>query len=112
MHIVSSLEIIISLFNIFTITCTYYDLIFLFSEYESRFKGNASFREPHRVTSKLTSLEQFLGAKDNPITRGQILDSSKLKEFADDYFKFDENGSKLSRRVEKIVGNGEIAHYE
>ena len=26
----------------------------------------------------------------------QILDSSKLKEFADDNFKFDENGRELS----------------
>ena len=33
------------------------------------------------------------------ITRRQILDSSKLKEFADDNFKFDENGRKLSRGV-------------
>ena len=33
-------------------------------------------------------------------TRRQILDSSKLKEFADDNFKFDENGRKLSKRVE------------
>ena len=32
-----------------------------------------------------------------------MLDSSKLKEFADDNFKFDENGSKLSKRVENIV---------
>ena len=47
-----------------------------------------------------------------PITRRQILDSSKLKEFADDNFKFDENGSKLSRWVENIVGKGEIARYE
>ena len=30
-----------------------------------------------------------------PITRRQILDSSKLKDFADDNFKFDENGIKL-----------------
>ena len=29
-------------------------------------------------------------------TTQQILDSSKLKEFADDNFKFDENGRKLS----------------
>ena len=36
-----------------------------------------------------------------PITRRQILDSSKLKEFADDNFKFDENGRKLSKPVEK-----------
>ena len=47
-----------------------------------------------------------------PITRWQILDSSKLKEFADDNFKFDKNGSKLSKRVENTVGKGEIAHYE
>ena len=50
--------------------------------------------------------------KGQPITRGQILDSSKLKEFADDNFKFDENGSKLSKRVENTVGKGEIARYE
>ena len=31
----------------------------------------------------------------------QILDSSKQKEFDDDNFKFDENGRKLSIRVEK-----------
>ena len=47
-----------------------------------------------------------------PITRRQILDSSKLREFADDNFKFDENGRKLSKRVENTVGKGEIAHYE
>ena len=28
----------------------------------------------------------------NPFPKRQILDSSKLKEFADDNFKFDENG--------------------
>ena len=47
-----------------------------------------------------------------PITRRQILDSSKLKEFADDNFKFDENSRKLSKQVENTVGKGEIAHYE
>ena len=36
----------------------------------------------------------------------------KLKEFADDNFKFDENGKKLSKRVENTVGKGEIARYE
>ena len=46
------------------------------------------------------------------ITRRQILDSSELKEFADENFKFDENGIKLSKRVENIVGKGEIARYE
>ena len=27
-------------------------------------------------------------------------------------FKFDENGGKFSKRVENIVGKGEITHYE
>ena len=36
----------------------------------------------------------------------------KLKDFADDNFKFDENGRKLSKRIENTVGKGEIARYE
>ena len=44
-----------------------------------------------------------------PIPKRQILDSSKLKEFADDNFKFDKNFTKFSRRVENTVGKGEIA---
>ena len=47
-----------------------------------------------------------------PITRRQILDSSKLEEFADNNFKFDENDRKLSKREENTVGKGEIACYE
>ena len=50
--------------------------------------------------------------KVQPITRQQILDSSKLKDFADYNFKFDENGRKLSKWVENTVGKGEIARYE
>ena len=46
------------------------------------------------------------------ITAKQILDSSKLKEFADDNFKFDENGRKLLKQVENTVGKGEIACNE
>ena len=38
--------------------------------------------------------------------RRQILDSSNLKRFAADNFKFDENGRKLSKRVENTVGKG------
>ena len=33
-------------------------------------------------------------------------------EFANNNFKFDENGRKLSKQVENTVGKGEIAHYE
>ena len=47
-----------------------------------------------------------------PITRRQILDSSKLKEFDDDNFIFDQNSGKLSKWVENTVGKGEIARYE
>ena len=35
-----------------------------------------------------------------------------MKEFADDNFKIDANGRKLSEWVENNVGKGEIARYE
>ena len=41
-----------------------------------------------------------------------MLDSSKLKDFADDNFKFDENGRKFLNQIESPVGKGEIARYE
>ena len=34
------------------------------------------------------------------LSKQQILDSSKLKEFTDNNSKFDENGRKFSKRVE------------
>ena len=42
----------------------------------------------------------------------QILNSSKPKEFADENFKFDENGRMSFKWVENTVGKGEIARYE
>ena len=48
----------------------------------------------------------------NPFPNNKILDSSKLKEFADDIIEFDENGNEFSNRVENTVGKGEIARYE
>ena len=39
-------------------------------------------------------------------------DSSKLNEFADNNFRFDENGRKLCKQVENTVGKGEIAGYK
>ena len=47
-----------------------------------------------------------------PYTKRHILDSSKVKEFADHNFKFNENGRKFAKQVENTVGKGEIAHYE
>ena len=41
-----------------------------------------------------------------------MLDLPKLKEFADDNFRFDENGGKFSEIIENDVGKGEIARYE
>ena len=36
----------------------------------------------------------------------------RLFQTADNNFKFDENGRKLSKQVENTVGKGEIARYE
>ena len=47
-----------------------------------------------------------------PSLERQSLDSPKLKEFADDNFKFDENGRMFTKLGENTVGKGEIAHYE
>ena len=47
----------------------------------------------------------------NQLADDKILDRSKLKQSADDNFKFDENSRKFSKRVENTVGKGEIARY-
>ena len=47
-----------------------------------------------------------------PFSIQQILDSSKLKEYPDESFKFVENGRKFSKGVENTVGKGEIARYK
>ena len=48
----------------------------------------------------------------NPFSNDKFLDSSKLKEFADNYLNFDENGRKFSKWIENTVGKGEIARCE
>ena len=53
-----------------------------------------------------------MGVKILPFPKGQTLDSSKLKEFADDNHKFGKNGKKFSNKVEHTVGKGKIACYE
>ena len=63
----------------------------------------------------LNSLPHFPTFNDpgkESFPKQQILDSSKLKEFADDNFKFDENSRKFSKWVENTVRKGEIAHHE
>ena len=44
----------------------------------------------------------------NPLPDDKILDWYKLKQSADDNFKFDVNSRKFSSRVENNVGKGEI----
>ena len=51
-------------------------------------------------------MEREISINSSPITRRQILDSSKLKDFADDNLKFEENGRKLFKPVENTVGKG------
>ena len=46
------------------------------------------------------------------LSQTKKIDSSKLKEFADDNFKLDENGRKFSKRVENTQEKGEIARHE
>ena len=50
--------------------------------------------------------------KPYPFLKQQILDSFKLKEFANDNFRFNKNGRMFSKWVENNVGKGEIARYE
>ena len=52
------------------------------------------------------------GLRDNPYPKRQILDSSKLKEFAHENFEFDQNIRKVSKTVGNTIGKGEIARYE
>ena len=40
------------------------------------------------------------------------IDSSKLKEYANDNFTFHENGRKLSTWIENTLGKGEIVRYK
>ena len=47
-----------------------------------------------------------------PSPKQQILDSSKLKEFADNNVEYDENGRMFFKWVGNTVGKGEIARYE
>ena len=61
---------------------------------------------------KLVPFKILMFGKELTHYQTTILDSSKLKAFADDNFKCDENGRKLSKRVENTVGKGEIARYE
>ena len=44
----------------------------------------------------------------NPFPNNKLLDPSKLKEFTDGNFKFDENGQKAVQKGSNTAGKGEI----
>ena len=66
--------------------------------------GQLSFVSRRRLSCINNSL--------NPLSDDKILKRSKLKPSAEGNFKFDGNGRKFSKRVENIVGKGEIARIE
>ena len=48
----------------------------------------------------------------NSFPKRQISDSPKLRDSADDNFKFGENGGQFPNKVENTVRKGEIALYD
>ena len=75
---------------------------------------------PHNVFKNIVRGSWKVGIvqqRINPFPTDKILDFSKLKEFANDNFKFDENSRKFSKRKKKKkkkkkkVRKGEIACY-
>ena len=48
----------------------------------------------------------------HPFPKRHYFGLSRLKEFANDNFVFNENGRKCSKRVENTVGKGEIARHK
>ena len=65
-----------------------------------------------QMLSIWTRLEFFCVVKGLPFPKRQSLDSSKLREFADDKFKCDEHGRKFLKLVGNTLGKGEIARYK
>ena len=111
--------------NIFSCSCTVYHrskgkilllgLNFFVSAKNFRPRSNLAF---HKVLT-LYQATQYFRPADNKINVTQNVKivpgmvAKKIeKEFADNNFKFDENGRKLSKRIENTVGNEEIACYE
>ena len=65
---------------------------------EWRVKRYAGIRSEYTYITEMHNFETWLFPKRT------ILEASKLKEFANHYFKLDENGRKFSKWVENTVG--------
>ena len=68
--------------------------------------------KPYNAILSFKVKTKRVGVCVNPLPDDKILDWSKLKQSADDKFKFDENCRKFSKLVENTMGKGEIARYE
>ena len=60
----------------------------------------------------MDQIYSILHGASSPFPKEQSLDCSKLKEFADDNFKFDENDRQFSERTENTMGKWEIVRDE
>ena len=78
----------------------------------TRFAISANFNQSSANALNLDRADSLLFGKGLTLSKQQILESSKLKEFVDDNFRFDENGRKFYKRVQNVVGKGEIARCE
>ena len=86
----------------------FYNLTILFSCSRTKTCGSTAWRMLEDCFKGIQNYNKV----GEPIPKRQILDSSKLKDFADDNLEFDEYDRKLSKQVENTVGKGEIAHNE
>ena len=57
-------------------------------------------------------MKVFAGDKFNPLHKRQILDSSKLKDFADDNIEFDENGAIKCRKYCGLTHYHTMPHFD
>ena len=64
------------------------------------------------MISVIGRVENIVGEGENDNLTLSQTTHSKLKVFADDNFKFNENGRKFSKWVKNTVGKGEIARYD
>ena len=64
-----------------------------------------------KVQAAQEAENEVLHALFNLLPNDKFLDSSRLKELADDNYKFDINGRKFSIRVENTAGKGEISPF-
>ena len=62
--------------------------------------------------AKILSFDKEIISIFNTFSKQKILDSSKLKEIANNNFEFGENGKKFFKQVDKTVGNVEIVPCE